>query len=146
MPARSALRRLGAALLGPVLLAAGAAEATPALPGPASRPNIVFVLFDDAGFSDFGAYGSGIATPNIDRLVREGARFGNFHTASTCEATRVMLMSGVDHHRAGAGTLSVVIADNQKGRPGYEGFLSEQAHSLGRPTPAALPASPSSRC
>ena len=90
------------------------------------RPNIVFILLDDAGFSDFGAYGSEISTPNIDRIAT------NFHTASTCESSRAMLHSGVDHHRAGAGTLTAVMADNQKGRPGYEGFLSDSAHSLGR--------------
>lgn len=118
------------ALLVLALTVGGAAQAAPATS--AQRPNIVFVLFDDAGFSDFGAYGSEIATPNIDRLAKEGMRFTNFHTASTCEASRVMLMSGVDHHRAGAGTLSVVIADNQKGKPGYEGYLSERVHSLGQ--------------
>jgi arylsulfatase/uncharacterized sulfatase len=103
------------------------AAATPARP-----PNIVFVLIDDAGFSDFGAYGSEIATPNIDAIARSGVRFTNFHTASTCEASRVMLHSGVDNHLAGAGTLQVVIANNQKGKPGYEGHLSDQAHSLGQ--------------
>ena len=104
----------------------------PAQAATAQRPNIVFILFDDAGFSDFGAYGSEIATPNIDSLANEGLRFTNFHTASTCEATRVMLHSGVDHHLAGAGTLSVVIAENQKGKPGYEGYLSDRVHTLGQ--------------
>lgn len=99
---------------------------------PPQRPNIVFILFDDAGFSDFGAYGSEIATPNIDAIAHQGVRLTNFHTASTCEASRAMLMSGVDNHRAGAGTLQVVLADNQRGKPGYEGHLSDQAHSLGR--------------
>jgi arylsulfatase A-like enzyme len=96
-----------------------------------SQPNIVYVLFDDAGFSDFGAYGSEIRTPNIDAIARAGVRFNNFHTASTCEASRAMLHSGVDSHLAGQGTLSVVISDRQRGKPGYEGFLSDQAHSLG---------------
>ena len=109
--------------------------ALPALAAPApqpERPNIVFVLLDDAGFSDLGAYGSEIATPHLDRIAQEGVRFANFHTASTCEASRVMLHSGVDHHRAGAGTLQVVIAENQKGRPGYEGYLSDRVPSLGQ--------------
>ena len=100
--------------------------------GPSSRPNIVFVLLDDAGFSDFGAYGSEIRTPNIDEIARSGVRFTNFHTASTCESSRTMLQSGVDHHRAGAGTLQVVIADNQRGKPGYEGYLADNVHSLGQ--------------
>ncbi len=96
-----------------------------------TRPNIVFILIDDAGFSDFGSYGGEIGTPNLDQIANEGMRFSNYHAASTCEATRVMLQSGIDNHRAGAGTLQVVIADNQKGKPGYEGYLSDQAHSLG---------------
>ena len=97
-----------------------------------ARPNIVFILIDDAGFSDFGSYGSEIQTPNLDRIAQDGVRFTNFHVASTCEATRVMLQSGIDNHRAGAGTLQVVIADNQRGKPGYEGYLSDDAHSLGQ--------------
>jgi arylsulfatase A-like enzyme len=101
-------------------------------PNDQRRPNIVFVLIDDAGFSDFGSYGGEIDTPNLDQIANEGVRFTNFHTASTCEASRTMLQSGVDNHRAGAGTLQVVIADNQKGKPGYEGYLSDQAHSLGQ--------------
>ena len=99
---------------------------------PESRPNIVFVLIDDAGFSDFGAYGSEIETPNIDAIARSGVRFTNFHTASTCESSRAMLHSGVDHHRVGLGTLTPVLADNQRGQPGYEGFLNDRAHSLGQ--------------
>ncbi|HRJ69342.1 MAG TPA: arylsulfatase [Beijerinckiaceae bacterium] len=98
----------------------------------AKRPNIVFVLFDDAGFSDFGAYGSEIETPNIDAIAAAGVRMTNFHTPSTCESSRAMLHSGVDHHRAGMGTLQPVIAESQKGKPGYEGYLSDQVHSIGR--------------
>jgi arylsulfatase A-like enzyme len=111
-------------------LAFSAAFAAPPMPTP--RPNIVFVLLDDAGFSDFGAYGSEIQTPNIDQIAKTGVRFTNFHTASTCESSRAMLHTGIDHHRAGAGTLKVVMADNQKGKPGYEGYLSDKAHSLGQ--------------
>jgi arylsulfatase A-like enzyme len=131
---RCVARRPLVAVLAAALAISGLAIASgaSAQTAPPRRPNIVFVLIDDAGFSDLGAYGSEIATPNIDKLAKEGLRFTNFHTASTCEATRVMLMSGVDHHRAGAGTLSVVIAENQKGKPGYEGYLSDQAHSLGQ--------------
>ncbi len=99
---------------------------------PAQRPNIVFILIDDAGFSDFGAYGGEIATPNLDSIARSGVRLTNFHTASSCEASRAMLMSGIDNHRAGAGSLKVVLADNQRGKPGYEGHLSDKAYSLGR--------------
>jgi arylsulfatase A-like enzyme len=119
-------------LLAQSALAAASATDSPGSLPPGQRPNIVFILLDDAGFSDFGSYGGEIATPNIDTLANEGMRFTNFHTASTCEATRVMLQSGVDHHLSGAGTLTVVIAENQKGQPGYEGYLSDRVHSLGQ--------------
>lgn len=99
---------------------------------PPVRPNIVFILIDDAGFSDFGSYGSEIETPNIDQIAKTGVRFTNFHTASTCESSRSMMHTGIDHHRAGAGTLKVVLAENQKGKPGYEGYLSDAAYSLGQ--------------
>ena len=95
------------------------------------RPNIVFVLLDDAGFSDLGSYGGEIATPTMDALAAQGVRFSNFHTAPTCEATRAMMHSGVDNHLAGMGALMPVIAESQKGKPGYEGYLSDRAHSLG---------------
>jgi len=56
-----------------MLLAAGHATA-------AQRPNIVLILADDAGFSDFGCYGGEIPTPNIDALARAGLRFADFYT------------------------------------------------------------------
>ena len=113
-----------------VLLAAGGAAA-PAAAATATRPNIVFVLLDDAGFGDLGAFGGEIATPTMDALAAQGVRFTDFHTAPTCEASRAMLHSGVDNHLAGMGALMPVIAESQKGRPGYEGYLSEHAYSLG---------------
>jgi len=124
------LRRLLAAMVCALALAAPSAAQSAA--SAATRPNIVFVLLDDAGFSDLGSYGGEIETPNLDQLARSGLRFTNFHTASTCEASRAMLHSGVDNHRAGAGTLQAAIAENQKGKAGYEGHLSDSAHSVGQ--------------
>lgn len=122
---------IGFACLSAWAVAQAAAQQPPLAPQQ-QRPNIVFILIDDAGFSDFGSYGGEIATPNLDSIARAGVRLTNFHTASTCEASRAMLQTGVDNHLAGAGTLKVVIADNQRGKPGYEGYLSDKAHSLGR--------------
>ena len=50
----------------------------------AKRPNIVLILVDDAGYTDFGAYGGEIATPTIDALAARGARFSNFHATPMC--------------------------------------------------------------
>lgn len=61
------------------------------------RPNFLVIVADDLGFSDIGAFGSEIKTPNIDSLVQDGIRFTDFHTASACSPTRSMLLSGTDH-------------------------------------------------
>ena len=46
-----------------------------------STPNMILVLLEDTGFSDLGAYGSEIKTPNIDQLAANGVQFTNFHAA-----------------------------------------------------------------
>ncbi len=61
------------------------------------RPNIVFILADDLGYGDVGCYNaeSKIATPNIDRLAREGMRFIDAHSPSTvCTPSRYSLLTG----------------------------------------------------
>ena len=49
-----------------------------------SRPNIVFILADDMGFSDIGCYGSEIDTPNLDALAKGGLQFTDFHNSPRC--------------------------------------------------------------
>lgn len=96
----------------------------------ASRPNILLIVADDMGFSDPGAYGGEISTPNIDALAAEGLQFTNFHVAATCSPTRAMLMTGVTSHKVGMGNMKEIMADNQKGQPGYETWLNDQAVTL----------------
>ena len=59
-----------------------------------ARPNILFVVVDDLGFTDLGAFGGEIPTPNLDRLAFDGVRFTNLHAAANCQATRIMFMAG----------------------------------------------------
>ena len=75
------------------IAAAAAASANAAPAGPGSRPNILVIVADDLGFSDIGAFGGEIDTPNLDALAREGARLTDFHNAATCSPTRSMLLS-----------------------------------------------------
>lgn len=63
----------------------------------AKRPNFLIIVADDLGFSDVGAFGSEIKTPNIDKIAQDGLRFTDFHSASACSPTRSMLMTGTDH-------------------------------------------------
>lgn len=61
----------------------------------AERPNILLVLTDDQGWSTLGCYGGKIvATPNLDRLAAEGARFTSACVTSQCTPTRASLLSG----------------------------------------------------
>ena len=61
-----------------------------------TRPNVVLIMTDDAGYGDFGSYGAtDVKTPNLDRLAREGARFTDFYAnAPSCTPTRAGLISG----------------------------------------------------
>jgi arylsulfatase A-like enzyme len=71
-------------------LAAWSADSPPA------RPNILWLIAEDAG-PDFGCYGNAAArTPNIDRLAQESRLYRNaFSTASVCSASRSAFMTGV---------------------------------------------------
>ncbi len=68
------------------------------------QPNILLIVVDDMGFTDIGAFGSEIRTPNLDRIAYDGVRLTNFHAAPTCAPTRSMLLSGSDNHKAGMGS------------------------------------------
>ena len=64
-------------------------------------PNVILILVDDMGFSDIGAYGSEIETPNIDRLAFEGVRFTNAYNTSKCFPSRSCLLTGLYSQRIG---------------------------------------------
>jgi arylsulfatase A-like enzyme len=61
----------------------------------APRPNVVFILADDLGYSDLGCYGSEIETPVLDGLAREGLRFTQFYNTARCWPTRAALLTGL---------------------------------------------------
>ena len=87
-------------------------------------------MADDLGFSDIGAFGGEIDTPNLDRLAHAGIRFTDFHSAPACSPTRSMLLTGTDHHIAGIGTMLEVVPPGFKGAPGYEGYLNDRVVAL----------------
>ena len=94
------------------------------------RPNIVVIVADDWGFSDVGAFGGEIATPNLDALARRGVRFSNFHVAAECSPTRAMLMTGVDSHRTGVGAMRETVPREHYGRPGYLTVLNQNVVTM----------------
>lgn len=82
------------------------------------------------GWSDIGPYGGEINTPNLDKLAKQGVIFTDFHASISCSPTRSMLLSGTDNHLAGLGNMGELLAPNQVGQPGYEGYLNNNVVSL----------------
>jgi arylsulfatase/uncharacterized sulfatase len=119
---RTATLLMALALLSPTTLGAQAV--------PTKRPNIVILLADDWGFTDVGAFGGEIATPNIDALAAKGVRFSNFHVAGSCSPTRAMLQTGVINHRAGLGNMPETVPPEHLGKPGYEAQLNNRVVTI----------------
>jgi arylsulfatase len=89
-------------------------------------PNVVLIVLDDVGFSDFGCYGSEIETPRIDELAGRGLRYTNFHTTALCSPTRACLLTGRNHHAVGMG----VVSNWDTGYPGYRGRVDRRAATV----------------
>jgi len=58
------------------------------------RPNFLIILADDMGFSDAGAYGGEIDTPNLDRLAANGLRYTQMYSTGRCWPSRASLLTG----------------------------------------------------
>ena len=83
------------------------------------QPNILVILFDDVGFSGFGAYGGDERTPRIDALAQRGVILSRYYTSPFCGPTRAMLMTGMDSHQVGMGTLVETVTPAMRSAPGY---------------------------
>ena len=100
------------------------ATAEPPAPAADNRPNLVLIVADDLGWSDMGAFGGEIPTPNLDALAAGGMMLTQFYANMSCSPTRAMLMSGTDAHVAGLGVMGAPQTGPQAGAPGYEGHLN----------------------
>ena len=84
----------------------------------AKRPNIVFIMADDLGWTDLACYGSKYyETPNIDRLASQGVRFLAHHHCQNCTPTRAALLSGQYGARTGVYTVGGIDRFNWQSRP-----------------------------
>jgi arylsulfatase A-like enzyme len=102
----------------------------PASAAAPNRPNFLIIVADDMAWSDIGAFGSEIRTPSLDELAEQGVTMTNFYVAPTCSPTRAMLMTGVDNHLAGLGTMEGVQAKNQHESEGYAGEINNDVVTL----------------
>lgn len=120
------------ALLACVLWIAGASAA----PTP---PNIILFLADDMGAFDLGCQGHPtIASPNIDRLAREGMRFTQFYTGHPlCTPSRTSILTGRFASRSGMACGwegGVLMSDAQGGLPSNESTIAEMLKGAGYDT------------
>jgi len=86
------------------------------------KPNIIIIMADDMGFSDMGAMGGEIKTPNLDKLAEEGILYSQFYNGARCCPTRASLMTGLYPHQAGMGWMTVLDL-------GTESYVGELNHN-----------------
>ena len=89
------------------------------------KPDIVVIMADDAGYSDFGCYGGEIETPALDKLAANGLRFSQFYNTGRCCPSRAALLTGVYQHQAGMGHMT-----KDRGLPSYSGTILPNVPTL----------------
>lgn len=95
----------------------------------AQRPNIIYILADDMGYSDIGCYGGEVLTPNLDALAGNGIKLRTFYNNARCCPTRASLLTGQYPHTAGMGLM--VTPPNAKVEKGsYQGFLDDRVPTI----------------
>jgi arylsulfatase len=76
-----------------------------------AKPNIVFILMDNLGYGEVGAYGGGVIrgapTPRIDKLATEGTRLLNFNVEAQCTPSRSAIMTGRFSIRSGTHSVPI---------------------------------------
>lgn len=78
-------------------------------PAKSDKPNILFIVADDVGYWNVGAYSHGMMapTPNIDRIAKEGIMFTDHYAAPSCTAGRAMMITGQLPIRTGLTTVGM---------------------------------------
>jgi len=99
------------------------------------RPNILFILVDDMGYSDLGCYGGEIDTPNIDSLAASGIRFNGMYNTAKCHSSRACLLTGIYAQQSGNGPKhstykNAVTLGEVLRTAGYRTWASGKHHSL----------------
>src|SRR5215218_8196075 len=100
------------------------------------RPNILFILADNTGYGDIGAYGGGelrgAPTPRIDQLAAESLRLTQFLVEPGCTPSRAAFMTG--RYSLGSGLSLVAVDGTAISLPEKEITLAEMLHDAGYAT------------
>jgi len=98
-----------------------------------TRPNILYIVADDLGYSDLGCFGGEIDTPVLNSLAGSGVRLTQFYNTGRCCPSRAALLTGQYPHRVGLGHMTT----NDLGQPGYRGVVSREAQTIAEVVNAA---------
>jgi arylsulfatase A-like enzyme len=119
-------------VLGLAVAAAAQSKQTP----DGKKPNIVFILMDNLGYGEVGAYGGGALrgapTPRIDGLASEGMRLTNFNVEAQCTPSRSAILTGRFSIRSG--THSIPIGGGLEGLTQWEVTIAELVSGAGYST------------
>jgi arylsulfatase A-like enzyme len=123
------------ALLLPALLGSLSIKSSIAQQTSRKRPNIVFIMGDDVGWFNIGAYHQGIMagrTPHLDRLAAEGMRFTDYYAEASCTAGRANFITGQLPIRTGLTTVGQ--AGSPLGMPAEAPTIATALKSMGYAT------------
>ncbi len=95
----------------------------------AQKPNIVVVLVDDLGYTDFSCYGGVVPTPNIDALAQRGVRMSQMYNAARSCPTRASLLTGLYPQQAGIGYMTGDLS-KETGSKAYQGFINNTSVTI----------------
>ena len=90
------------------------------------KPNIILIMADDMGFSDMGAMGGEVKTPNLDRMAQNGILYKQFYNGARSCPTRASLMTGLYAHQAGMGWMTI----RDLGTESYTGELNHNCLTI----------------
>lgn len=126
---------LAASALSASGLVSSAAAQQQRAPVSGQRPNIVFIMGDDIGWFNLGAYHQGIMasrTPNIDKLAKEGIRFTDYYAEASCTAGRANFITGQLPIRTGLTTVGQ--AGSSIGMPAQAPTIATALKAMGYAT------------
>jgi arylsulfatase len=82
-------------------------------------PNVLYIVWDDVGFSAFEAFGGPIEAPTMDRIAKKGLRYTQFHTTALCSPSRAAMLTGRNHTTVGM----ACIGEATQGFPNANGHI-----------------------
>ena len=93
---------------------------------PEGAPNVLYVVWDDVGFSAFNSFGGPVETPTLDRIADMGLRYTQFHTTALCSPSRAAMLTGRNPTTVGM----ACIGEATQGFPNSNGHIPPETATI----------------